>query len=61
MPNFEVPTHLGFTGPAIVVSAFDKAGLQMLVENIANALAPELPEGGSMVSPSVHGNEINCN
>ena len=44
MPNFEVPTHLGFTGPAIVVSAADKAGLQMLVENIAKALAPELPK-----------------
>lgn len=43
VPDFEVPSELGFAGPRLVVSAADKEGLQTLVDGIANALAPKLP------------------
>ena len=48
VPDFEPPTELGFAGPTLVVSAAnasttDNAGLQSLVDCIANSLAPELP------------------
>ena len=43
VPNFKVPTELEFAGPTLVVSAADRAGLQTLVDRIADALAPKLP------------------
>jgi len=43
VPNFNVPAGLDFAGPMVVVSATDQAGLQTLVDHIANALAPKLP------------------
>ena len=43
VPNFEVPTELGFDGPMLVVSATDGAEIEMLVENIAKTLVPKMP------------------
>ena len=43
VPDFEAPTELGFAGPTLVVSANNKAGLEVLIGSIAHALVPELP------------------
>ena len=43
VPDFKVPAELDFAGPVLVVSAADQAGLQSLVNCIADVLAPKLP------------------
>lgn len=43
VPGFEAPAELAFAGPVLVVSATDQAGLQSLVNCIADVLAPKLP------------------